>query len=252
MMTAMADSAVAWQQESTAVGLICGPLQGRVEIDALGTRFAIQSWLGRPAKSHAVLSTSGPISESSTVEFSDRYVRGRDLVLTLAKHAPFQFDPRIYWRATPRIEFGAAQIELVLSVQTDLLDSEPEWTVSSLQLDGELFHASRLSVDGFEQFKFGHQEIEFDRRQSSEHLFVLRNSRFGVSYAEMVHPSDFVRARIVADSSILESTLFPEHLEKGVIRRGRICSWFMPAENDLQTAVDLARQFVDEPLPLTT
>jgi hypothetical protein len=45
--------------------------------------------------------------------------------------------------------------------------------------------------------------------------------------------------------------LFPEHLEKGVIRRGRVCGWFMPAENDLETAVALARQFVAEPLPLT-
>jgi hypothetical protein len=248
----MADSAVTWQQESSAVGLVCGPLQGRVEIDGLGTRFGIHSWLGRPAKSHAVLSTSGPTSESSTVEFSDSYVRGRDLVLTLAKHPPYQFNPQVYWRAKSRDAFGAAQIEVVLSVQTELLDSEPEWTVSSMQLDGELFHTRGLSVDRFNQLPIGPQEIGFDRRQSSEHLFVLRNSRFGVSYAEMVHPSDFVRARIVADSWILESTLFPEHLEKGVIRRGRICGWFMPAENDLQTAVELARQFVDEPLPLTT
>jgi hypothetical protein len=46
--------------------------------------------------------------------------------------------------------------------------------------------------------------------------------------------------------------LFPERLEKGVIRLARICGWFMPAENDLATAVELAKRFVAEPPPLTT
>ena len=50
---------------------------------------------------------------------------------------------------------------------------------------------------------------------------------------------------------MLRATLFPERLEKGVIRRGRVCGWFMPVENDLETAVRLARAFVEEPLPLT-
>ena len=71
----------------------------------------------------------------------------------------------------------------------------------------------------------------------------------------MVHPSDFVAAQVDADMQLnqcLSTTLFPEHLEKGVIRRGRICGWFMPTETDLEVAVQLARQFVDEPLPLTT
>ena len=75
-----------------------------------------------------------------------------------------------------------------------------------------------------------------------------------MSYAHMVHPSDFVsmRLKVALYAGVAESQLFPEHLEKGVIRRGRICGWFMPLENDLQTAVELARQFVNEPLPLTT
>ena len=66
----------------------------------------------------------------------------------------------------------------------------------------------------------------------------------------MVHPTDFVSARLQHTRHV-ETTLFPEHLEKGVIRRGRICGWFMPAENDLDTAVELAREFVNEPPPLT-
>jgi len=70
----------------------------------------------------------------------------------------------------------------------------------------------------------------------------------------MVHPSDFAGASVALDGRqpmVVNSTLFPERLEKGVIRRGRICGWLMPVENDLATATILARSFVDEPLPLT-
>jgi hypothetical protein len=84
-------------------------------------------------------------------------------------------------------------------------------------------------------------------------LFVFRQPELGLSYAEMVHPTDFVSAEANGrPPTCVRSTLFPEGLEKGVIRRARICGWFLPTENDLETAVELAKQFVDEPLPLTT
>ncbi|MDZ4820284.1 MAG: hypothetical protein SGJ20_15060, partial [Planctomycetota bacterium] len=67
--------------------------------------------------------------------------------------------------------------------------------------------------------------------------------------------TDFASAEVAMDEDqplILSTTLFPDRLEKGVIRRGRICGWFMPVENDLATAAQLAREFVAEPPPLTT
>src|SRR5689334_3931379 len=97
----MSDSAAVWQDRGTAALLSCGPLDGRVELDGLGTRFAIVKWQGRPASSESVLSTSGPTAETSKVEFAEHYIRDRDLVLSIAKRPPFQFDPKIYWRATP-------------------------------------------------------------------------------------------------------------------------------------------------------
>jgi hypothetical protein len=77
----------------------------------------------------------------------------------------------------------------------------------------------------------------------------------GLSYAQLVHPSDYVAAELGIDSEppySLLTTLFPERLEKGVIRRGRVASFFMPSEDDLDVAVELARRFVSGPLPLTT
>ena len=80
-------------------------------------------------------------------------------------------------------------------------------------------------------------------------------------YAQILHPSDFESIELryqlhdvkgAFTAWHIKSLLLHQPLEKGVIRRARICGWFMPAENDLQTAVELARRFVDEPLPLTT
>jgi hypothetical protein len=91
--------------------------------------------------------------------------------------------------------------------------------------------------------------------ESNEHVFLFRSPTAKTSFAEVVHPSDFVSAEVHSDAArpwLVDVRLFPERLEKGVIRRARICGWFLPAENDLETAVELAKRFVDEPLPLTT
>ena len=141
---------------------------------------------------------------------------------------------------------------MILSMQTDLLDSDPQATVTSTAVGSEFLYANSLSNPSLASL----EEQAFDRDTSPENLFLMRDIRGDLSYAEMVHPSDFVSAEIFYDEDdqpcAVQSTLFPERLEKGVIRRARICGWFMPVENDLETAVELARQFVDEPLPLTT
>jgi hypothetical protein len=46
--------------------------------------------------------------------------------------------------------------------------------------------------------------------------------------------------------------LFPESLEKGVIRRGRVRGWFLPREGDADAAAERYRQWLAEPPPLTT
>ena len=73
----------------------------------------------------------------------------------------------------------------------------------------------------------------------------------------MAHPTDFVSTELTHQDhmhgwNFFATKLLAERLEKGVIRRARICGWFLPAENDLSVAVELAKQFIDEPLPLTT
>jgi hypothetical protein len=121
--------------------------------------------------------------------------------------------------------------------------------VRSCLRNAKLFHTDRTG----EALKdLANQKHLFLNRDSTQHLIVFRHATLGLSYAEMVHPTDFVMAEADGGQCYARSTLFPERLEKGVIRRGRVCGWFLPTENDLATAVELASQFVDEPLPLTT
>jgi hypothetical protein len=75
------------------------------------------------------------------------------------------------------------------------------------------------------------------------------------SYAEMVHPADFAGASLELRGEELlrfSHPLFAERLEKGVIRRVRLCGVFLPRDRDLEKASAIYRNFIAEPLPLTT
>lgn len=249
----MSASRVSWRIEGNGAGLECGPLRAFAVSAVENPGLIVRNWNGQTVSCVAVLCSRGPEQRSESLEVADRFVRGTDFVECCNSIGPHRIVPHIYWRASFDESHSAARIELVLSAQTELLDSVPTWTVISF-----VGRAKRFCISDLKQQRC--QDISdsakaFDASISPEHLFVFRIESLGLSYAQMVHPSDFVSANAKFDGNQpfkVESTLFPEHLEKGVIRRGRICGWFMPAENDLQTAVELARQFVDEPLPLTT
>jgi len=251
----MPDSEVAWQLDGEIAHLKCGPLVGRVELDGLGTRFVVNTWNGELADAFGVLVTAGPGPRPAILEVGERYVRGADYVATYAATRENPIVPHFYWRAKYHAALQAVQIEMVMSVQTDLLDSQPEASINSLAMESRLFWTESLLERRFEELKGSEPTRQIERGSSGEHLFVFRSERLGLSYAQLVHPTDFVAAHVHSKDGkpwLVESTLFTDRLEKGVIRRGRICGWFLPAENDLEVAVELARQFVEEPLPLTT
>ena len=92
--------------------------------------------------------------------------------------------------------------------------------------------------------------------ESPQGAFLLRLPASGLSYLEMVHPSDLSQARVnvvePADPHLHTSfRLFAEHLEKGVIRRGRLRGLFLPRPNDTVDALDAHREFHLSPPPLT-
>ncbi len=250
----MSDSGVQWTMEGSGAQLHCGPLRATAGFAASGISLIPTRWQQAAIHDVSVLATEGPLGKVELLRVADVYVRGGDLVVSYAKTEPQRLAPQIYWRAVFDPPRGIARVELVVSIQTDLLDSRPECQVGSYVMGAELFHTSRLAAPQFDALLTGRPGRRITAADSREHLFVFRRRELGFSYAEMVHPSDFVSADASLDGQQppgVISRLFPERIEMGVIRRGRICGWFLPVENDLETAVELARQFVDEPLPLT-
>jgi hypothetical protein len=248
----MNESAAQWELRESRVDLTCGPLTGFIDLNVLGGGLLKAAWNGRTADFH-VLQLRPPLVELPGRELIESYVRGSDLVATFERRPPVTVAPQIYWRARYHPPLSAAALEVVISMHTDLLDSEPYSAVDSVGSNCELWHSTIMDREGFERYT-SQGPIHFTASESQTHLFVFRSGE--LSYVEMVHPADFVAAEVdfrgeALGSLRVRSLLFPERLEKGVIRRGRVCGWFMPAENDLVNAVELARHFVDEALPLT-
>ncbi len=247
--TETSDATPRWTLAGNEVRLESPGLRAKVWLDRVSGGLSEIIWnrqlaLCRPLQ---LLCNEGPRVEA--------YIRGNDLVSTYESRLPHGA-PQIYWR----LHAGsppAIGVEVVLSMRTELLDSQPLSAVDSMAADVRAFHSTSLDATDFAPVDFDGAPHRWTSADAATHLFALRSERLKMTYAEMVHPSDFVSAVLSKpepeiDSWHLKSVLFPESLEKGVIRRARICGWFLPAENDLAVAVQLARKFIEEPLPLTT
>jgi hypothetical protein len=253
----MTTTATCWQLRDRVAELHCGSLHARPNLERLSRGLEDIRWNGslcRHAPFQLLVGDDAPATRHV-----ETYVRGNDLITTYASDGPTGA-PQIYWRATHHADLASTGLEIVVSKHTPLLDSQPLSTVQSL-CQGRLFHADQLDVAAFQSIE-SQELIPIGGSSSSTHLFLVRNEDEPCTFAQLVHPTDFERVELrdqrhgATRSDLpgwhLMSYLFSERLEKGVIRRARICGWFMPAENDLEVAVELARRFVNEPPPLTT
>lgn len=182
----------------------------------------------------------------------EEYVRGGDLVATYADCPAPQLRSQIYWRATShRTEGAIAAIELVISVQTSLLDSSPRLaTRSTLNVDEAVYLPSAGDAKRVEEGK------------SSCCLYRLSETPF--SYAEMVHPAQSQESAVEVPANAgaggdagstrleLRHQLFPERLEKGVILRARVLGVFLDRQGDLEAAARHYAAFLAAEPPLTT
>ncbi len=199
---------------------------------------------------------SNPSAAAWPATLLEAYVRGDDLVATYQATDDWPFAPQVYWRADrlPSIDDALTSLSLEVSVSTHLLDTHPRiCAVTQLAADAMLHVAPTdddvctTSIDS--------------RRESVLHpdggaccvLWRLPGER--VSYAEIVPATDFrtLTVRQEQDGACQARwELIAEFLEKGVIRRTRLQSVFLPRECDVELAAACCRQFAARPLPLTT
>jgi len=200
---------------------------------------------------------SWPRVETSSwpLPVSDTYVRGADLVAAYQPSDDWPFSPQIYWRAgaLSSVDGLLASFSLLVSVQTHLLDTWPRISVSSrlptdetLQVTTDRGHGASCHPlhDG--------QELS----PSTDACCILRRlTSIPVSYVEFMPASDFCVATVRGDEEVgpqVKWELFAEFLEKGVIRRARLETAFVPRAYDVELAAACCEAIERCALPLTT
>jgi hypothetical protein len=189
-----------------------------------------------------------------SAQLTDAYVRGHDLVVSYSGTDAWPYSPTVYWSADSISPNGADcdSLSLLVSIQTDLLDTQPRLDVcSSLPAD----EVQMVSVVDDDLLVDSHGEgvQAIDPRATACGL-IWRLPGESVSYVEIMPTADFRRFSIDRDSDSIGSCweLFGEFLEKGVIRRARLQSLFVPREDDVQLAAEACQSIERRPLPLTT
>lgn len=182
----------------------------------------------------------------------DRFVRQNDLFVRFGQTKDQPFSPSVYWTYTD--EAGSNGVNLIASIQTDLLDTHPDLIMRTVCPAGDVLRLSSETASQWRTIVGG--QVQF-AESDAPHCLMVRLPDAGVSYAEMIHPADFRGATLqVGDSDggstlALESLLLTRWMEKGVILRARAQAVFVPREHDEQMVFDAYQRFVHAALPLT-
>jgi hypothetical protein len=227
--------------------------------------------------------TGRPVCESA-------YVRGADLVVSYRMSKTPAIRWEVYWRELACKDNTIGGIELILSVETDLLDSDPRLWVGSRVPAAELLQILPGSSPPAQPIDIGkgcekvglppsrHRENTRDSVSGEvpvpisspprsvgnsafmslepPGLLLVRPPQVSFSYVELIHPADFSALTVSSDGAdppVLVSRfhLFDQHLEKGVIRRGRLRGLVLPRGDDIELATACYHSFLQSAVPLT-
>lgn len=245
------------------VKLQAGPWQARVDVrhpeaGVFAVRVADAEF---PARS-LLAAEAARAGQALTV--ADHYIRGDDLVATYQQEAQDVLRPQIYWRLIPEGRKSSAHssrpslgIELIVSMQTGLLHSEPACAVTSELPAAEVWRMAEDEAGRFQRVEAAAGAAVASSRADGSGVLLARCLDERFSFVQMVYPSDFHQLTVTfpasgPDSVKLVHQLFPESLEKGVIRRGRVRGWIIDRSDDFAQAAELYRRWLVDPPPLTT
>jgi len=186
---------------------------------------------------------------------SECRVRGSLLTAAYQGSEDWPVSVEATWRAEGPSASNAplATLALVVSVETQVLDVRPELAVGS---DLPTTNVSRL-VDP-QALRFESVVGEFPRviePGGGPGCLLFRFPESDLSYAEMVHPLDFLEGRLQGSTAPrptvrLRHRLFGGPLEKGVILRARVCGVFLQRDGDARIAAECYASFAAAEPPL--
>ncbi|HEV3345019.1 MAG TPA: hypothetical protein VG125_31875 [Pirellulales bacterium] len=220
---------VAWELHGDRAALLCDglhavvdvrqPARGLHDLSLDQRRFADCQFLGVA------------IDAEIPAALADSYTRGGDLIVRYAQTGARPFGVGVYWRAGVA-SVGSLllpRVDLVVSVETNLLDSRPELEAQTwLAMPAEASRPANGCLARFPQL--------------------------GLSYLELAHPGDALAPLFtrVGAAVRLTTRLFGQPLERGVILRSRLRGVFAPLSASESLAADALAQFAAAAPPLTT
>ncbi|HUE71051.1 MAG TPA: hypothetical protein VMP01_09195 [Pirellulaceae bacterium] len=182
----------------------------------------------------------------------ESYVRGTDLVAIYPSLPPYTIQSQIYWRARQQPSLSAIGVELIVSVQTSQLYSEPQTPIWSTIPDAL---GALIWMPGDQPRTFVPTPLPRTLSAARGDHGIVACGIPGTNqvYVEMIHPSDLDAMNVeAADGGVrVSAEVFQEHLEKGVIRRARVCGWLVPAADWQRRAWSLYESYRLEHPPLT-
>ena len=165
----------------------------------------------------------------------ETYVRGIDLANRYPPRNSDLVSYHTYYRATP----DGDGIECILSAQTSLLESSPLTEVTSSFANAKLcYKPSRgsglVSVE---------DALDLGQDQAPEFFLIRPEVSKDHSWVVFVNSTDFHRGRVsLQPSPTISFQVFPDSLEKGVIRRARFSAHRVARRDDETWAAKLLSQ----------
>ncbi|MCA9232093.1 MAG: hypothetical protein KDA57_15700 [Planctomycetales bacterium] len=213
------------------------PLSGLHDLN-FGSRTIEGSVLG--------ISTNTDLSNEGR-DADDVFVRGNDLIAGYRETKERPFALQVYWSITEPAAHSVF-IDLLLSLQTTLLESYPSVMVHSALHCDEIW---AVSDQGAATRLQGNAS---DQRSVGAACLVMRAEGCEWSYAEMAsfdEQSGFQLETCSPGVWGLRRELGGSFLEKGVIRRLQVRGAFLPRHEDLQLAAECLAGLSAEAPPLT-
>ncbi len=175
----------------------------------------------------------------------EMFVRLLDLVVRL----PHRNSDLVAYELCFSVGEDGREIDMQLSAETNLLDSKPETKVSTSLPCGTVV----AKVDAESDLTEVADAADFDSKSVVEYFLHRPAELADQSFMLLSHPSDFHRAAAKGGSDPSVSFwVFPESLEKGVIRRARIKLRVLDRAKDESEAKDIVNAFRNEAPPLAT
>jgi hypothetical protein len=210
----------------------------------------------------------------------DCYVRQPDLTVTYERPGSDHLRAQLDWRYVAHETTGGLvdSLHLLISLQTDRLDSRPLLHVTSTvsantryrSCEAESLPLVAESSQAEKNLDLGSTELwcaacDSDGRVNwqpvtgpavPEHSALLfRDGASDRSLLQLAMPSDVLHFFVEYDPEHEQLNcayeLLGEHLEKGVIRRAQLAVCVIARHGDQQQATELLQQFVSAPPPLT-